>query len=55
MKGRPKWATNVAKVMERTCPSICSRRYAGIEKDTDGNVTRIFSCENHCDWKRRGR
>ncbi len=55
-KGKPKWATNVAKAMEKKeipCPPNCPGKYDGVEKDIDGNVTRTFSCESHCPLKRR--
>ncbi len=55
-KRRPKWATNVAKAMEKKeipCPPGCNGRYSGTEKDVDGNIIRTFSCRSHCRLKRR--
>jgi len=55
-KGRPKWATNVARTMEKKelpCPPNCPSKSDGTERDADGNITRTFSCKDYCPVKRR--
>jgi len=53
-KRRPKWATKVARAMEKACPLNCSHKYKGVIRDAKtGEIEHIYDCKNACRIRRK--